>query len=216
MGTQPDDDGTPATGAPVLTGTPLIVLSIHGGRPYPATVQTWVATAQGLVVSARVSVTAEAMHSLADHRVWVSVPDRGPGFTVFSGVAHRAEETALDITGVVTLVRERRREHVRGPAKVQVSISTGDASPRQLQVVDLSQGGVRVALRAPSDLALDEFVTVEVHLEDGASISARGKVIRIDSAAGQAVVRFEDLSSEHGTRIDRYVLLHLTPDDSGS
>ena len=76
MGTQPDDDGTPATGTPVLTGTPLIVLSLQGGRPYPATVQTWVATAQGLVVSARVSVTAEAMHSLADHRVWVSVPDR--------------------------------------------------------------------------------------------------------------------------------------------
>ena len=203
---QPDDeDGTPAV------GTPVIVLSMGGGRPYPATVQSWVGTNQGLVASARVEVTAAAMRRLADHRVWVSVPYRGPGFTVFSGVARRAEDTALDITGAVTLVRERRRRHLRALSTGQVSVSAHDQSPRQLQVVDLSQGGVRVALRGPTDLRLDEYVTVEVHLEDGAAISARGKVIRVDTEAGHAVVRFEDLSSEHGTRIDRYVLLHLTP-----
>ena len=105
----------------------------------------------------------------------------------------------------------RRRRHLRALSTGQVSVSAHDQSPRQLQVVDLSQGGVRVALRGPTDLGLDEYVTVEVHLEDGAAISARGKVIRVDTEAGHAVVRFEDLSSEHGTRIDRYVLLHLTP-----
>ena len=206
MVTETDDkDGAPTP------GTPVIVLSMRDGRPYPATVQSWVGTDQGLVVSARVAVVAGAVRRLADHRVWVSVPERGPGFTVFSGVAHRAEDTALVITGIVALVREPRRQHLRVPATGQASISAGDQAARRLQLVDLSQGGVRVVLPGPTDLGLGEQVAVEVRLEDGVAISARGKVTRIDPKAGHAVLRFEDLSSEHGTRIDRYVLLRLTP-----
>jgi hypothetical protein len=206
MATQSDDeDDTPTV------GTPVIVLSMDDGPPYPATVQSWVGTNRGLVVRARVTVAASAMRRLAEHPVWVSVPEHGPGFTVFSGVAHRAEDTALDITGAVTLVREHRRQYLRGPAAGSLSIAAADQAPRQLQAVDLSRGGVRVALRGPTDLDLGEQVTVEVHLEDGAAICARGTVTRVDADAGHAVVRFDDLPSEHGGRIDRYVLLQLTP-----
>jgi PilZ domain len=203
-GTDHEDD-TPTV------GTPVIVLSMDDGPPYPATVQSWVGTNRGLVVHARVTVTASAVRRLAEHPVWVSVPEHGPGFTVFSGVAHRAEDTVLDITGAVTLVREHRRQHLRGPATGSLSLSSADQVPRQLQVVDLSRGGVRVALYGPTDLDLGEQVTVEVQLEDGAAISARGTVTRVDTVAGHAVVRFDDLASEHGSRIDRFVLLQLTP-----
>lgn len=198
-----EGSGTPAA------GTRVVLLSQDDGRPYAATVQTWMSTAS-LVVTTRVAAGADAVRQLADHRVWMSVPESDRGFTVFSGVAQPAGATSLDLTGVAVLLRETQRETVRAPAATTVTVSTQRRGPRQLRGVDLARGGVRVALTNPRDLVLGEQVNVDVHLEDGGSFPASGQVTRLDEQLGQAVVRFDELPSDHGARIDRYVLLELT------
>jgi hypothetical protein len=166
-------------------GTPVSLLSQDDGCPFAATVMTWANSAESLVVSTRVAVGREAVRQLADGRVLVSVPEPR-GFTMFGGVARFA------------------------PAENEFTISVPDREPRQLRAVDLSRGGVRVALSNPTDLVLGEKVTVEVHLEDGTSIPASGAVTRLDERAGRATVRFDELPSDDGARMDKLVLRQLT------
>ena len=77
-------------------------------------------------------------------------------------------------------------------------------------MVDLGRGGVRVVLGQPADLVLGERVTVEMQFEGGTSVRADGEVTRVDERTGQAVVRFAELPTALGARIDHYVLLRLT------
>lgn len=187
-----------------------MLLSMTDGEPQAGSIQAWTGASDGLVVSARISVSPEGMHQLAGHQVWLSIPEGTAGFTVYSGVARVAPESALDITGIKTVLHEHRRQYLRAPADGLARIPAPDQAPRQLRLVDLSQGGVRVVLREPADLVLGERVTLDVLLQDGSALSASGEVARIDPDSSQAVVRFDDLSPDAGSRIDRYVLLQLT------
>lgn len=197
-------DGSPPEGSTVT------VLSQSRGMSYDATVQSWDSGDAGLVVSTRVEVGADAVRELADHRVWVSAPIGPQGLTVFGGIAHPASSSSLDITGVVPLVREQRRQSPRAAAHVQVTLAGEDRSPHQLRAIDLSRGGVRVILREPGELSVGEHVEVDVQLEDGTSVPATGEVTRVDEHGGYAVVRFDDLPSDGRDHIDRFVLFRLT------
>jgi PilZ domain len=195
--------------APPAAGTPVSLLSHNDGRPFAATVQTWMNSDSALVVIARVAAETDAVRELADQRVWMTVPENQRGFTVFSGLAQPADATSLDITGVALLVHEPRRDAARALTTAQVSISAQDRSPRQLRGVDLARGGVRVALTSLTELLLGDQVTLDVHLEDGMSVPATGQVIRVDEQVREAVVRFDELPTDLGTHIDRYVLLQM-------
>lgn len=196
----------------VPTGWAVTLLSQLDGISYPARVQTWESRDQGLVVNARVQVEPVVAVLLADHRVWVSLPTDTGGVEVFGGVARAAGPSHLDISGVVPVVREQRRRSPRGRTAAPVTVLARSGPARALRTVDLSRGGVRVSLRDPGDLTVGEQVTVEVRLEDGVTVPAVGEVIRVDHRAGHAVVRFEDLSLEHGNHIERFVLLRLARD----
>lgn len=196
--------------AAVPAGTIVTVLSHADGQPVAATVQTWSAGDEGLVISARLTVGAAAVARLADHRVWVSLTHDAPGFTVFGGIAHAAGDDSLDVTGVAPLVREARRTAPRAAATTRVMVTTPSLRTHDLRAVDLGRGGVRVSLQEPAELTAGERVTVEVHLEDGATVLAGGQVARVDEAAGQAVVRFDELANAEGSRLDRFALLRLT------
>jgi PilZ domain len=198
-----DRAGVPAA------GTPATLLSLETDAHYTATVASWVGTDAGLVVSARLTVTSEDAEALAGHRVLVSVRERPSGFTVFSGLARPDQDGTLDISGIATMVREHRRRDLRGPAVGHVRVSTDGRAVPGLQAVDLSRSGVRVSLATASDLGLGDHVLVEVDLGYGAPFIAAGEVTRVDGMAGHAVVRFDDLSAEDGTLIDRFVLLQL-------
>ena len=206
------DTMTDAMPAP---GSPVTLLSQSNGVWHEAVVRSWDSGDAGLVVSTRVELDPEAVHDLADQRVWVSVgsPDRGT--TVFGGIAHPAGERSLDITGVVPLVREQRRAAVRSAAKASVTVSAQQRAPIRLAALDLSRGGVRVALRDRRELALGEGVVVDVHLDDGRTVQATGHVTRVDLRSGHAVVRFDRMDPHHGDRIDRYVLFRLTSPPHG-
>jgi hypothetical protein len=202
-------DGTGEVGTP-QAGTRLALIRQQDGVSVDATVQSWDLSATGLVVRAVLAVTAEAVGLLADHRVWVSAPGgAGSGVAVFAGVAQPVTGTAVEVTGVVALVREQRRRAPRAATASGVSVSSADRI-RRLRAIDLSRGGVRVALGADSDLRVGQHVQLDVHLGDGATVTASGEVTRVDERAGQAVVRFDDLPSGAGARIDRFVLLRLT------
>lgn len=203
----PDIPKTSGTPAP---GTRVALLSQNDGRPYAATVQTWMDSSTALVVSTRVAADADAVQRLAAQPVWMSIPENDRGFTVFSGVAEPAGATSLDITGVALLLREPRRAAARVPTDATVSILAPDLPSRQLRGVDLGRGGVRVALSEETDLTVGEQVNVDVHLEDGTSVPATGRVTRVDEQIGQAVVRFDDLAADPAAQINRYVLLQLT------
>lgn len=196
-------------------GTPVTLLSQTSGRPYQATVAFWDGGEHGLVVRARLEVDPSVVSRLADHRVWVSAspPETGGGVTVYGGVAHPAGESAIDVTGVATILRDRRRRTARSEVDAEVTVRSDGRRPRNLRMIDLSRGGVRVALAKPADLTVGEHVTLDVSLDDGSDVPTSGQVLRVDQDAQHAVVRFDDLSSEQSTRIDRYVLLRLTPPD---
>jgi PilZ domain len=194
--------------APTL-GASATILSLGNEEPYAATITSWVGTEAGLVISARVKVAANVARELAGHRVLVAVRERPTGYTVFSGIARPGLRSILEISGIATLLRELRRAEPRVPADGRVRISSGRHKVAGLQAVDLSRSGVRVRLMTSTDLHLGEHVNVEVDLGYGAPVAAQGEVTRLDGTAGQAVVRFDDLSAEDGTLIDRYVLLQL-------
>jgi hypothetical protein len=191
-------------------GTRLVLMSQEADTSFDATVQSWDLSDSRLVVRAVMSVTTEAVWALADSRVWVSIPAGGDsGVTIFAGVAQAVSESSIEVTGVVALVREQRRHAPRTPTSSNISISSADRV-RQMRAIDLSRGGVRVALDAGSDLRVGEHVRLAVHLEDGATVPASGEVTRLDEQAGQAVVRFDDMPTGEGARIDRFVLLRLS------
>lgn len=204
-----DIDGADEVGVPRV-GSRLAVMSQRDGASFDATVQSWDLSDTGLVVRAVMTVSAEAVVLLADGQVWVSRPAGGDGgVTIFAGVAQPVDSTTLEVTGVVALVREQRRRAPRTATPAGVSVSSTDRI-RQMRAIDLSRGGVRVAISADTDLHLGEHVELDVHLEDGATVTASGEVTRVDERAGQAVVQFDDLPTATGARIDRFVLLRLT------
>lgn len=204
-----DIDGAGELGVP-RAGSRLAVMSQRDGASFEATVQAWDLSDTGLVVRALMTVSAEAVVLLADGQVWVSRPADGErGVTIFAGVAQPVDSTTLEVTGVVALVREQRRRAPRTATPAGVSVSSTDRI-RQLRAIDLSRGGVRVALGADSDLHLGEHVELDVVLDDGSTVTAGGEVTRVDEGAGQAVVQFDDLPPATAARIDRFVLLRLT------
>ena len=209
MSVTTDIDDADEVGVP-QAGSRLAVMSQRDGVSFEATVQSWDLSDTGLVVRAVMTVSAEAVVQLADGQVWVSRPAGGErGVTIFAGVAQPVDSTTLEVTGVVALVREQRRRAPRTATPAGVSVSSTDRI-RQMRAIDLSRGGVRVALRADSDLHVGEHVQLDVQLEDGATVTASGEVTRVDERAGQAVVQFDDLPTATGARIDRFVLLRLT------
>lgn len=204
-----DIDGAGELGVP-RAGSRLAVMSQRDGASFEATVQAWDLSDTGLVVRALMTVSAEAVVLLADGQVWVSRPADGErGVTIFAGVAQPVDSTTLEVTGVVALVREQRRRAPRTATPAGVSVSSTDRI-RQLRAIDLSRGGVRVALGADWDLHLGEHVELDVVLDDGSTVKAGGEVTRVDERAGQAVVQFDDLPPATAARIDRFVLLRLT------
>jgi hypothetical protein len=204
-----DTDSADEVGVP-RAGSRLGVMSQRDGTSFDATVQSWDLSETGLVVRAVMTVSAEAVVLLADGQVWVSRPAGGDrGVTIFAGVAQPVDSTTLEVTGVVALVREQRRRAPRTTTPAGVSVSSTDRI-RQMRAIDLSRGGVRVALTADSDLHLGEQRRARRPPRGRRHRHRQRQVTRVDERAGQAVVQFDDLPTATGARIDRFVLLRLT------
>lgn len=200
---------SPASASPT-TGTVVMLLDQHEGGPVSAKVLTWSAADGGMVMSTRLTLGASDVHRLAGRRVWVSVTDDGPGYSVFGGIARVAGDDALDVTGIAPLVQEARRTMPRAEHRGPVTVTAAGVGPRALRTIDLSRGGVRVSMEGRSALTAGEHVVVEMALEGGSPVQAEGEVSRVDLGTGEAVVRFQNLDAAAGTRLDRFLLHRLT------
>ena len=196
--------------ATVAAGTLIMLLDQHEGGPVSARVETWSAADGGMVMSTRLTLGASDAARLAGRRVWVSVTDDGPGYSVFGGIARAAGDTTLDVTGIAPLVREARRTTPRAEHRDTVTVTVPGMRPRHLRAVDLSRGGVRVSMEDRAGLTAGEQVLVEMALEAGSPVQAQGEVSRINTGTGEAVVRFQNLDAAAGTRLDRFLLRRIT------
>ena len=151
--------------------------------------------------------------ALADRRILMSTRAPGDsediGVTVFAAIATVIDADELQLNAVAARFQEARRGSLRARVPGEVIVAAHGAAPRALRIEDLSRTGVRVSLAAPLSPRPGANVEVDVRLEEGLSIHARGKVVRVDREAGQAVVQFVGLTPTGGERLDRYVLLEL-------
>ena len=192
-------------------GTRVTLLSQQDGRPYPGTVRSWLLPPEGRGASARISVAAGAARRLTEKRVWLAVAAARYGFTVYAALARRLDDSALDVIGLVPMLREdRRRAAPRAPADGLVTVTSGAGQARRMAAVDLSRGGVRVQAAGGGGAAARRVVRLDVRLEGGATVVLRGEVCRVDEALRQAVARFDHPPTEARTQIDRYVLVRAT------
>ncbi|WP_432561975.1 PilZ domain-containing protein [Kineococcus sp. SYSU DK003] len=182
----------------------------HGTAWHTGTVRSWTAGAAGLVVTSHVAATPQVVEELDGQRVWVST-DAGDGdevtpHAVFQAVAQAHRDDELALTGVMLLASETRRAAVRVPGSLPVHLTTPEGVA-DLRTVDYSRDGMRV--EGATDVPEHADVEIALELGDGLEVHARGEVLRIDEASGEAVVRFVELEEDAAVALERSVLTEL-------
>ena len=176
-------------------------------------VRSWRSGPPEADAQATVMASPDTVIALADRRILMSTRAPGDsediGVTVFAAIATVIDADELELNAVAARFQEARRGSLRARVPGEVIVATRGAAPRPLRIEDLSRSGVRVTLSAPLAARPGANVEVDVRLEEGLSIHTRGKVVRVDRDAGQAVVQFVGLTPSGGERLDRYVLLEL-------
>jgi hypothetical protein len=202
-----DDGASSSTG---LAGRPVSLLPRAGGRAWTGTVQTWEVAADHVV--ARVDISADAVSRLDHHQVWLSTTSHtvgGEGITIFAGRAVAVAPRALELDGVVRLADEPRRRAVRA-AGCRVTLPPDVTGVQHtVAAVDLSRGGVRVAVDA-TGWTYDDPLDLVLHLPGESSVIVVGRLLRLDPA-GSAVLALDDLADEVAAAIDRFALTQLRP-----
>jgi hypothetical protein len=206
-----------AQGSLLMTEGPAIdtmvtLMPTSSATVHTATVLSWTASAAGLVVTSHVSATPESVAALDGQRVWVSTEAHAQDdgsvvpHAVFQAVAQAHRDDELALTGVMLLAAETRRGAVRATTSLpaHVSTPTGDSDAR---TVDLSRTGVR--LEGRSLPRAHEEVDLSFDLDEGVEVKARGEVLRVDEATGEAVVRFVELDRGAADALERSVLIEL-------
>ncbi|GAA4657880.1 PilZ domain-containing protein [Kineococcus glutinatus] len=188
-------------------GTEVTLMPTGTAVVHTGTVRSWTASASGLVVTSQVAMDRGTVEQLDGRRVWASARmERTGSLAVFQAVAqaHRADELAL--TGVVLLANEARRGAVRASTRVPAHLS-GEGFQEEARTVDLSRTGVR--LEGEHLPAEHEVIDVSLSLDEGVEVHARGEVLRIDEASGEAVVHFTDIDPADSAAVEQAVLSEL-------
>ena len=198
---------SPAGGAEDLPVRGAAATLVQAGPPAAVaagTVRAWTVGGGGLVVTARVGTTPEAVALLGGGPVWVSTRTDAGRLVVLSASARPipGRHDELVLTGGTDLVHGVRRAAVRAPLDRPAVLLT-EAGPHPARALDLSRSGCRLRV-APDDarLALDDRVRLEVDLPAGAPLRALGRVLRVDVELRLLAVHFEGLSASDGERVD--------------
>ena len=188
-----------------------------GGGERAGTLSDWSVGPAGLVVTASITLTEDAVDALTGRRVWARVESDDGQVRVLEGVAVAGiERTELGLTGVLALAEERRRTAPRVETTRAVRVSLEALALRHAsdaRTVDLSRTGARLRMPAAS---MEDAVTggamVEVDIAVGQdeTVTAGAEVIRVDHERGELAVRFVDLAEEDAVRLDRAVLTELS------
>lgn len=203
-----DDLDVPVAGSTVsLLSTTRDVVAI-------AELESWSASASGLVVTSHMTTTPAIAQSLDGQRVWASTyTARTNTLVVFEGLASRARSdrpSLLTLTGIRIIAREHRRFEPRALVPCQIRLRVDDADRLTTRTIDLSRSGCRVELAAPDCLAVGDMAAVELTLVDAAVVHTSCEVLRLDEHSREAVLGFRGLTDADAAAISRSVLTRLT------
>jgi hypothetical protein len=198
-------------------GSAVSLLPVSAGRERTGTLSDWSVGPAGLVVTASITLTEDAVHALSGRRVWARVESDDGQVRVLEGVAVAGvERTELGLTGVLALAEERRRTAPRVETTRAVRVSLEALALRHASdahTVDLSRTGARLRMPAATmEEAVSGGAVVEVDIAVGQdeTVTAGAEVIRVDHERGELAVRFVDLAEEDAARLDRAVLTELS------
>ncbi len=203
------DPELPARGSPASlmpTSAPV--------RVAVGTVQEWVRSRTGLVVTARMRVSPTDAAALCDTTVWVSARTAGSDhLVVLSALATARAVDQLCLTGVADLVLETRRAGARARLSADVTVTLSGTAPCDRLwsggLVDLSRQGCRLRMDGRVAVAAAHPVRVDLRLRDGRMLRASGHVHRTDATCNELVVQFDDLDTADLRRLDFEVLSAL-------
>ena len=194
-------------------GSTVRLLPVARGAERTGELAEWSAGPAGIVVTARIDVSAEDAAALAGERVWARL-QVGEGVRVLEAVASPGVlRTELELTGVLSLAAETRRAEPRVPTQRRAQVRAGEDGATgsvTARTVDLSRSGARLGL--PAGQALPDAGTLEVTLDVGGedAVSVTAHVVRADPQRQEVAVRFVDLVEADAQRIDRVVLAELS------
>lgn len=185
-----------------------------------AELDSWSASASGLVVTSGMTTTPELAQLLDGERVWASTyTQRTNTLVVFEGLAsqsRRDQPAMLTVTGVSVIAREHRRSEPRAHVPCEIDLRIDEARPVAARTVDLSRSGCRVELGEPHSLAVGDTAVAELTLGAAAVVRTSCEVLRLDERGRQAVLGFRDLTDADAAAISRSVFASLTPSASAT
>lgn len=210
--------GAATTGAPVRALTPgAVVLTpvTPSARPVAGSVTSFETGEAGLAVHLRAEVTREDADALDAQMVWATA-HTGGRLVAFQGVAHRSGTTIVALNGVNAPIEEHRRRHLRAMTTMPARLLIHGPEPTAVlagSTVDLSANGCRVQLspdhRTGELPEVGRRVALVLDMSEETTTVAT-QVLRVDPAAGQAVLRFVTVAPDDADRIERHVLRVIT------
>ena len=128
----------------------------------------------------------------------------GRGIYRFNGALNAERSGSLTITLTGDVERIQRREFVRIPAFLDVSVKGIDEPlGGETTTVDVSGSGIQITDKWNLPLGLD--VRIELKLPDGEPVKSLGRVVRAGAEDDQKGIRLDGLARADEDRLMRYI-----------
>ena len=190
---------TAPTAPKLAEGQHVIVRHVTVGM-LPGTVDK--AGGAGVVVA--LNVKDERIARLVGHDVAVEITS-GRGIYRYGGKLSGQQEGTLTISLTGDVERIQRREFVRIPAHLDVTVrGVDEAIGGETTTIDVSGAGIQVNDKWNMPLGID--VRVELKLPgDGPPLKALGRVVRVGAEEDQKGIRLDGLARAEEDRLMRYI-----------
>ncbi len=195
-------------GTEPLEGSDVRLLPVDDTGLHHGVLTSWSTGPGGLVVTSTVRLSTDSVEALVGARVWVETQGPSGQARVHEALARPTlDATELDLTGVM-LAADTRRAAVRAPLSLAARLAAPGVESVAAQTVDVSSGGMRLAVEDDLELAVGDDVEVTVFMgDDDAPVLATGQVA---SAGDDSVgLRLQISSDADRERLERVVLKQI-------
>ena len=187
-----------ATAPTLAPGQHVQVRNAHLGA-LPATVER----ADGGTATVALTTKEDRVERLVGHAFDVELFS-GRGILRFCGTLAAQRAGSLTITLSGEIERIQRREFVRVPAVLDVSVhGVDEAIGGDTTTLDVSGSGIRITDKWQLPLGTD--VRVELKLPEGPPLRALGRVVRVGEEADQKGIRLDSVDRGDEDRLMRFI-----------